>query len=365
MNNSLFGIPNLDVYLVVGVLLFFIVLEIIGGYWSKTQRQRGDWIQEAGSYFVLALLIKPSIVLVCLAMGNWLLPGGQTTLSTYSTWLLLPLYLLIDDLLQYWYHRSAHEYPFLWKLHRTHHQAEEMGFFISYRNAALYYVLMPNIWWIGLFTFLGGAQAAAIGIILKQLIIIGSHSTISYDKFFYKYKWLNPFTFIFERIFITPAFHHAHHGKSMKDGISDPNGNYGNMFSIWDQLFGTATFTRKFPTEYGLENDPKEPWSAAYLFPFVKAKNPASELSSGFVKEDTRRAVPSEIFLEKEKKYLYCTCGKSKNQPFCDGTHHGSKFKPAVFEVKRSGKVQLCNCKKTKAGPFCDNSHLNVDTKNN
>ena len=76
-----------------------------------------------------------------------------------------------------------HEYPFLWKLHRAHHQAEEMGFFVSYRNAWLYYWIMPNIWWLGLFTFLGGAQAMAIGVIFKQIIIIGSHSNIHWDEF--------------------------------------------------------------------------------------------------------------------------------------------------------------------------------------
>ena len=32
--------------------------------------------------------------------------------------------------------------------------------------------------------------------------------------------------------------------------------------------------------------------------------------------------------LEKDKDYYYCACGKSKNQPFCDGSHTGSKFTP-------------------------------------
>lgn len=358
MNDTLFGIPNIDVYLVMGILLFFIILEVIGGYWARSQRTSRDWIQELGAFLVLSLLTKPAIVLAVLALGNLFFSTAQGILSESSLWLTLPLFLFIDDFFQYWYHRSAHEYSFLWKLHRPHHQAEEMGFFVSYRNAAIYYILMPNIWWIGLFTFFGGGKAVALGLILKQLIIISSHSTIKYDAWIYKYPFLSPLAYLWEHIFITPAFHHAHHGKSRRDGISDPNGNFGNMFSIWDQLFGTAQFTRKFPTVYGLENDPKEHWSASYLYPIVAAQNPESEISRGFVKKPTTHLEPTTVHLEKGEKYLWCQCGKSKNQPFCDGSHHGTKFKPMLFEVKRTGKVKLCNCKQTKAAPFCDDSHL-------
>lgn len=348
----------MDIYLVIGILLFFVIIEVIAGHWHKSTRKFSDWIQEFGGWLVLALLIKPTIVLAVLAIGSLLLPSIQYVLHGNSLWLMLPLYLLVDDFLQYWYHRSAHEYPFLWRLHRPHHQAEEMGFFVSYRNAALYYLLMPNLWWVGIFTFLGSAQAVALGLVLKQLIIIGSHSTESYDKILYKYHFLHPIATIWERIFITPAFHHAHHGKSKVDGISDPNGNFGNMFSIWDQLFGTATFTRQFPLAYGLENDPKEHWTAAYLYPLVASNNPKSELARGFTKEDTTILDSTTVRLEAGEKYLWCQCGLSKNQPFCDSSHHGTKHKPLLFEAKRTGEVRLCNCKHTKAGPFCDDSHI-------
>jgi len=363
MDKSLFGIENLDTYIVLGILIFFGLIEIISGYLSRTQRTTGDWIQEAGGWLVLALLIKPAIVISVIFLGNMFFPEALHSLEAWSLWLMLPFYLLIDDVLQYWYHRSAHEYEWLWKLHRPHHQAEEMGFFISYRNAALYYILMPNIWWLSVIMFLGGAKAVALGLILKQLVIIGSHSTVHWDEPLYKSKLFRPLVKFLERIIITPAFHHAHHGKSMLDGISDPNGNYGNMFSLWDQLFGTAKYTDKFSTELGLMNDPKEKWTASYFYPLLASENPKSELSRGYVKEMTNIPEPAMVKLEKGKKYLWCQCGKSKTQPFCDGTHHGSKFKPLLFEAKRDGAVKLCNCKATKKGPFCDNSHLGIVEK--
>ena len=360
MEDALFGVPKLDVYIVIGILILFSLIETIAGYLNRSKRNSGDWIQEFGGFLALSLGIKPLIVFVAWWAGHTLFPDVQFAIRGMNFWVLLLIYLLVDDFLQYWYHRSAHEYDFLWKLHRAHHQAEEMGFFVSYRNAGLYYVMMPNLWWVALFTFLGGAKAVALGLILKQFVIIGSHSTLSWDKFFYKYKFLNPLATVLERVFVTPAFHHAHHGKTKRDGISDPNGNFGNMFSIWDQLFGTATFTRQFPKEYGLENDPKEHWTTSYFYPFVKTKNPDSEMSKGYVKIPTTRPEPSTIYLEKGEKYLYCQCGLSKNQPFCDSSHHGTKFKPLLFEAKRTGEVRLCNCKKTNAGPFCDDSHLKL-----
>ncbi len=63
-------------------------------------------------------------------------------------------------------------------------------------------------------------------------------------------------TTIIERIFITPAFHYSHHGVSMADNVSAPNGNFSNTFSLWDQMFGTAKFTSAHPEKFGLLEDP-------------------------------------------------------------------------------------------------------------
>ncbi len=350
----------MDIYLVFGILVFFCLLEILNGHLKRSKRSSSDWIQEAGIFLVLASLIKPLIFLIVMTIGHILFADLQGIIKHWSLGISLLFFLLIDDLLQYWYHRSAHEYPFLWKLHRPHHQAEEMGFFVSYRNAGLYYLMMPNIWWMALVTFIGGGFAVAIGLIFKQVVIISSHSTVKWDKPLYKITWLRPFISIIERIFITPAFHHGHHGKSQIDGISEPNGNYGNMLSIWDQLFGSAYFTRQFPDTLGLLNDPKEHWTATLFYPFIKSKDSSSELSPGFKKQPTLLDEPITVNLEKDTNYLWCQCGKSKNQPFCDGSHHGSKFKPLFFTVNKKGTRKVCNCKRSKTKPFCDNTHLSI-----
>ena len=58
--------------------------------------------------------------------------------------------------------------------------------------------------------------------------------------------------------------------------------------------------------------------------------------------------------------YYWCTCGQSKNQPFCDGSHEGTEFEPLAFEISEPQEVALCQCKSTGTPPFCDGSHNNL-----
>ena len=347
------------VLMVMAIVAFFSSLEVLGGYLQHSIRSKDDWIQEVLSAVLLSVVFKPCIVGGVVITGTILLPEYQVLWSNWVFGYLCLLYLMVDDIMQYFYHRYAHRHPFFWKLHRPHHQAEEMGFFVSYRNAALYYWLMPNAWWLGVFTFLFGGAAAALGLVLKQVIVISSHSHFAWDKLFYINPWLRPIIKILERIIVTPAFHHAHHGQSQLDG-SDPNANFGNMFSIWDQLFGTAHFTHHFPSAYGLPNNSEDSWQSAYLYPLIHSKDPKSEISITFNKKNTSTNTPIFLDLKQGDSYLWCRCGKSKTQPFCDASHHGTQYKPVLFEVQKDASILICNCKYTKSAPFCDNSHLQI-----
>ncbi|MFP5505323.1 MAG: CDGSH iron-sulfur domain-containing protein [Gammaproteobacteria bacterium] len=55
--------------------------------------------------------------------------------------------------------------------------------------------------------------------------------------------------------------------------------------------------------------------------------------------------------------YYWCACGKSKNQPFCDGSHKDTEFTPLRFELAEKTKVWLCGCKHSGNKPFCDGAH--------
>lgn len=60
-------------------------------------------------------------------------------------------------------------------------------------------------------------------------------------------------------------------------------------------------------------------------------------------------------------EYWWCTCGRSKNQPFCDGAHEGTGFQPQMFKVEKKDTYWLCTCKHTANGPFCDGAHELLD----
>jgi CDGSH-type Zn-finger protein/mannose-6-phosphate isomerase-like protein (cupin superfamily) len=60
------------------------------------------------------------------------------------------------------------------------------------------------------------------------------------------------------------------------------------------------------------------------------------------------------------KRYLWCSCGRSKAQPFCDGSHAGSGFLPVSFKAERDEDVIFCGCKQTGTAPFCDGAHSNL-----
>ena len=72
--------------------------------------------------------------------------------------------------------------------------------------------------------------------------------------------------------------------------------------------------------------------------------------------EETKH-MPIEVNLKKGETYHWCTCGKTADEPFCDGSHEGSEFTPLAFTADRDRKAFLCSCKQTKKPPFCDGSH--------
>ena len=72
---------------------------------------------------------------------------------------------------------------------------------------------------------------------------------------------------------------------------------------------------------------------------------------------------PAAVELTKDEEYYFCTCGRSQNQPFCDGSHAGTGFAPKAFHAEESGTAYLCACKHSNNQPFCDGSHKQFEAK--
>lgn len=66
---------------------------------------------------------------------------------------------------------------------------------------------------------------------------------------------------------------------------------------------------------------------------------------------------PFPAQLEAGKTYAWCACGRSGNQPFCDGSHKDTGLSPVVFKADETKEVYFCGCKQTSDRPYCDGTH--------
>ncbi|MBS0364848.1 MAG: CDGSH iron-sulfur domain-containing protein [Proteobacteria bacterium] len=73
-------------------------------------------------------------------------------------------------------------------------------------------------------------------------------------------------------------------------------------------------------------------------------------------------ASPKGFYVELKagKRYQWCACGRSRRQPWCDGSHAGTGFEPVTFRAERDEDAILCGCKHTGTPPFCDGTHNNL-----
>lgn len=56
----------------------------------------------------------------------------------------------------------------------------------------------------------------------------------------------------------------------------------------------------------------------------------------------------------------YCMCGRSDNQPYCDGSHQGTGIAPMKVEIEKDGRVAYCGCRQSANPPFCDGTHKDL-----
>lgn len=257
------------------VFAVFILLEILfTGFFSKPGQTRADVTVEVVSTLALILVTQPLAIAGGMGLAALAAPELAGTLKPWPFLAVFGLFLVFDDMSQYWWHRLSHTVPWLYKLHRPHHNAEYLSVRVVYRNNLFYYLLMPGLWFSGVLIYLGGGWVYAVYLPIKMAVIVGAHSDVRWDQKLYRLPWLSPLMWLVERTISTPATHSAHHGKHLDDGVTHYKGNYGNLLFFWDVLFGTAKITRRYPPKMGVENLPETSAAEQLFWPLVRTRQP-------------------------------------------------------------------------------------------
>jgi sterol desaturase/sphingolipid hydroxylase (fatty acid hydroxylase superfamily) len=267
---------------VIAIYLGFGLVEFLrSDLLSKSEQCRNDGIIEIVSTLLLLVVTQPLIIVAVNSLGLRFFPEYQGALAGISVFLAIPLFLVFEDMMQYWWHRASHSVPWLYNLHRAHHNARYMSVRLVYRNNIIYYAMMPSIWFAAVLIYLGLGWFYAGYLIVKMLVVIGAHSDVRWDEPLYRIGWLSPFMWVVERTISTPATHHAHHGRHSQDPATHYKGNYGNLLFLWDVLFGTAKITRTYPKQFGVENLPDATLGQQLLWPIFPENTDITRKVSG------------------------------------------------------------------------------------
>ena len=219
-----------------------IALILIEGLISSSKKlgyyKHGDSMGTIGlivGNVIVNLLTKTSILGFYLFLYQFRL----FDISTGSLWIQIILTLIVIDFVYYWFHRTSHRVRFFWGIHMNHHSSEEMNFLVSLRQAWFnplfrlpFFFILPLIGFDPLLTFVVGA-ASTLWAVIQHTQTIGK---------------LGPL----EWFMVTPSAHRVHHGVN----IEYLNKNFGNLFIVWDRIFGTYA-EEKEEVIFGLTNNVK------------------------------------------------------------------------------------------------------------
>ncbi len=189
---------------------------------------------------ISALLVTPYVTVAVL---GWLsaITGGPIAPEVTGLWqgiIAAVLLFLTQDFCRYWNHYLHHETRILWPFHAVHHSAEVMTPITFLRAHPLYSALQALM----ISALVGTVQAvilfALVGQIEAWVIYAGTLAFNSYVFFGghlrHSHIWLS-YGRVMEHILISPAQHQVHHSSDPKHHDK----NYGEVFAIWDWMFGT------------------------------------------------------------------------------------------------------------------------------
>jgi sterol desaturase/sphingolipid hydroxylase (fatty acid hydroxylase superfamily) len=225
--------------------LLFIPVERLFPRWSEQPVFREEWREDLFYYLVSSMLVQILTYLTFAPAKEFLalapLPHVRAWIGALPFIVQFFAIMLLTDLVQYWVHRAFHRVPWLWHFHAVHHSARHMDWMAGARMHFLEIVFLRSTTVIPMFVL--GFSPAAMN---TYIFVVYLYSTFVHANL----GWRFP---IVEKIFVTPRFHHWHHGIE-REAIDV---NFAVHFPFLDRLFGTHHLPAdKWPSGYGIEGHP-------------------------------------------------------------------------------------------------------------
>lgn len=226
--------------------LLFIPLEALFPRWREQPVFRAEWREDLFYFLVSSMMVQ---------VITWLSFGPAKTLfnltedwAAFRAWvaalpflLQVVLIMLFTDLVQYWVHRLFHRVPFLWRFHAVHHSAKTMDWMAGARMHFLEILVLRGTTVLPMI-LLGFAQ----GPVNAYIFLVYLWATFAHSNIGWRFGWL-------DKIFVTPRFHHWHHGIE-REAIDV---NFAIHFPWLDRIFGTHHLPEdRWPEGYGISGDP-------------------------------------------------------------------------------------------------------------
>ncbi len=162
-----------------------------------------------------------------------------------TQWYVFVIAFIAKDFAGYWIHRMEHTINVFWNRHIIHHSSEEFNLSCALRQS-----ISEIFSFVGLFLL----PAAIIGVPVEVIAIIAPIQLFA--QFWYHTRLIDKMGWL-EYIIVTPSHHRVHH--AINQEYIDKN--YGQIFILWDKLFGTfQPELKEVPPVYGVKR-PVHTWN--------------------------------------------------------------------------------------------------------
>ncbi len=216
-------------FFLVGGLTFLLILEsglpLFKMKYRKTKHAMINFFYTGTT--IIINLVGASLILWAVEYNSYHSAGILNKLSL-PLWASIILGLLILDFIGAWLvHWVEHRVKWMWKFHVIHHSDRHVDATTGLRHhpgEAVFRLLFTS-----LAVFVSGAS---FGIVMLYQTISGFFAHLTHTNI-RAIDFLDP---ILSKVFVTPNFHKIHHHYI----LPHTDHNYGNIFSLWDHLFGTS-----------------------------------------------------------------------------------------------------------------------------